>query len=260
MSLVKKAQELELNTISLQELDINMIRPNSETIKSTLGGTKITIIGKPGSGKSVLIKYLLYSKRHLIPTGVVISGSEESNQFYSTMFPKIFIYDNYKKEVIEKIKKRQELSKKYLDNSWTVLVMDDCMDDVKIFNDPVMVGLFKNSRHWNLLSIFANQYVFDFKPAIRVNIDGVFIFREPNVATREKIYKNFASIIPTFKVFSCIMDQITNDYTCIYINNQTSVNDWKQCVFWIKAEMVQDFKFGCQDYWDFATMRENDED
>ncbi len=249
-----------LKKILLQELNVNMIRPNTESLKSNLGGTKITIIGKPGSGKSMLIKYLLYCKRHIIPAGVVISGSEESNRFYSTMFPKSFIYVKYKKELIENVKQRQKLAKDHLDNSWLVLVMDDCMDDVKIFNDPVMIGLFKNSRHWNLFSIFANQYVFDFKPVIRTNIDGIFIFREPNQTNREKIYKNFASIIPSYKIFCAIMDQITNDYTCIYINNQLHVNDWTECVFWLKAQMVEDFKFGSEDYWEFARMRENDKD
>jgi len=256
----ENVNKMALKKISLNELNIDIIRPNSESIKSNLGGTKLTIIGKPGSGKSVLIKYLLWSKRHLIPAGVVISGSEESNRFYSKMFPKLFIYDRYKKEVIENVKQRQKLAKQHLDNPWLVLVMDDCMDDTKIFNDPLMLGLFKNSRHWNLFSIFANQYVFDFKPVIRSNIDGVFIFREPNLSNRDRLYKNFASVIPTYKIFCALMDQLTTDYTCLYINNQTDSNDWEKCVFWLKADMVDDFQFGSDDYWKFAHTRQQNDD
>ncbi len=238
-----------------------MIRPNAESVKTTKGGSKITIIGKPGSGKSVLIKALLHAKRHIIPTGVVISGSEDSNKFYSDMFPDLFIYEKYEKAVIEKIISRQKLAKENLPNAWTVLIMDDCMDDVKIFTDPLMVGLFKNSRHWNMLSIFANQYVFDFRPVIRTNIDGVFIFREPNQANREKIYKNFASIIPTYQLFCKIMDEVTTDYTCIYIDNQTQSNKWEDCVFYYKAPIIsEEFKFGCDDYWRFSRERSEHED
>src|SRR5580658_2443903 len=184
--------------IQLKELSLDLIRPNDESVKTTAGGSKITIIGKPGSGKSVLIKALLSAKRHLIPVGTVISGSEDTNHFYSKIFPNAFIYEKFKLPIIESVQKRQKLAKENLPNSWAVLIMDDCMDDVKVFNDPIMMGLMKNSRHWNLLSIFANQYVFDFKPVIRSNIDGVFIFREPNQTNREKLYKNFASIIPSF--------------------------------------------------------------
>jgi len=245
--------------IQIRELDINTIRPNAESMKTTLGGSKITIIGKPGSGKSMLIRNLLYAKKHLIPVGLAISGSEDSNRFYAEMFPRLFIYDKYEKKTIEKTKERQTTAMTYISNPWAVVVMDDCMDDVKIFNDSLLIGLFKNSRHWSLLSIFANQYVFDFKPVIRTNLDGVFIFREPNHANREKLWTNFASIIPK-PIFHQIMDEITTDYTCIYINNQEQSNTWTDCVFYFKAQVVPDFKFGCDDYLKFAEIRQQEEE
>ena len=247
---------METTTIGINELNLDMIRPNSAQTTKVSGGTKLTIIGKPGSGKSMLIRALLHSKKHLIPTGIVISGSEDSNKFYSNMFPDIFIYDKYDKTIVEKLIQRQKLAKENLPNPWAVLIMDDCMDDVKIFNDPIMVGLFKNSRHWSLMSIFSNQYVFDFKPVIRTNIDGVFIFREPNLSNREKLYRNFASIIPTYKLFTELMDGLTSDFTCLFINNQTTSNDWKECVYYYKAPVHPPFKFGCEDYWTFASTRE----
>lgn len=242
-------------SINLKELNLDMIRPNDESVKTQAGGSKITIIGKPSSGKSVLIKALLNAKKHLIPVGTVISGSEDTNKFYSKMFPSLFVHEKFKIQIIEAVQKRQKLAKDNLNNSWAVLVMDDCMDDVKIFNDPIMIGLIKNSRHWNLLSIFANQYVFDFKPVIRSNIDGVFIFREPNITNREKIWKNFASIIPTFNLFCKIMDEITTDHTCLYINNQSTSNNWQDCVFYYKAPLLDDFSFGCDEYWQFSEER-----
>jgi hypothetical protein len=249
-----------VKTISIRELNIDSIRPNAESIESNLGGSKISIIGKPGSGKSVLIKHLLYAKKHVIPTGLVISGSEDSNKFYSGLFPDLFVYEKYKKDVVENFIKRQKLAKEHLPNAWSVLVMDDCMDDVKIFNDPLLQGLFKNGRHWNMLAVFANQYVFDFKPSIRTNIDGVFIFRDPNKANREKIYKNFASIVPSFDIFCQLMNELTTDHTCIYINNQIQSNEWTDAVFYFKADHVPDFRFGCDDYLQFAETRQRDKE
>jgi hypothetical protein len=243
--------------ITIQELDLNKIRPNAESMKTAVGGSKITIIGKPGTGKSMLIKHLLYSKKHLIPVGTVFSGTEDTNSFYSDIFPDLFIYEQYNEEAVNNIFKCQKIKKKYnIPNPWSVFIMDDCMDDIKIFNKPLFAGFFKNSRHWNMFSIFANQYVFDFKPSIRSSIDGIFIFREPNVINREKLYKNFASIIPSFCIFNKLMDHLTNDYTSIYIDNQTQSNNWEECVFYFKADYVPSFKFGCDDYWKFAETRQ----
>lgn len=241
--------------ISIRELDLNMIRPNTESIKTNLGGTKLTVIGKPGSGKSFLIKSLLASKQHIIPVGMVISGSEDTNRFYQSMFPNAFIFENFKMSHIESIQKRQKYAMTNLPNPWAVLIMDDCMDDVKIFNDPKMIGLMKNSRHWSLLTIISTQYCLDFKPVIRTNIDGVFIFRESNLTNREKLYRNFASIIPTYNLFEMLMNEITTDFNCLYIHNQSTSNNWQDCCFYYKAPRIDDFKFGCDEFWKFSDTR-----
>lgn len=241
--------------VSLRELDFNMIRPNLETMNTNIGGSKVTVIGKPGSGKSVLIKALLHSKRHIIPTGVVISGSEDTNHFYKDIFPACFIHESYNKSIIEKIHKRQKLAKEHLANPWAAFVMDDCMDDVKIFNDPIMIGLMKNSRHWSLFTIISTQYCLDFKPVIRTNMDGVFIFRDASVSNREKLYRNFASIIPTYNLFTQILDAITEDYTCLYIHNLSVSNNWQECCFYIKAPLLDTVKFGCKEFWTYSDTR-----
>lgn len=241
--------------IEIKELNLDRILPNSESVKTDLGGSKITIIGKPGSGKSVLIKAILKAKSHLIPVGIAVSGTESTNHFYSQLLPQAFIYDEFEGTIIEKLHKRQDFAKRYLTNSWAVLVLDDCMKNTKDFGTPAMIGLVKNSRHWNLLSIFSNQFVLDFKPEVRSNIDGVFICREPNKANREKIWKNFASIIPTFHLFCQIMDVITTDHTCLYIDNKATSNDWQDCVFYYKAPMVDNFRFGAEEFWRYSEER-----
>ena len=53
----------------------------------------IVLIGKRETGKSFLVKDLLYYHQD-IPIGSVISGTEAANSFYGSMFPSLFIHGN----------------------------------------------------------------------------------------------------------------------------------------------------------------------
>ena len=62
----------------------------------------VVLIGKRETGKSYLVKDLLYYHQD-IPIGTVISGTEAVNGFYSKLVPKLFIHDEYNTAIIENI-------------------------------------------------------------------------------------------------------------------------------------------------------------
>jgi hypothetical protein len=212
------------------------------------------------TGKSFLISSLIYQKRACFPVGLVMSGTEDSNHHYSKMFPSLFVYDELNTEVLKKFINRQKIAKQYLPNPWALVLLDDCTDDPKIFNSKLFQGIYKNGRHWDTLFIMSLQYCMDVRPVIRNNIDGVFILREPGLKSRKTLYENYASIIPTFKLFCTLMDNITSDYTALYINNKVQSNRWEDCVFWFKASPIPpDWKFGSREFWEFNGQRYNEE-
>ena len=208
------------------------------------------------TGKSTLITSLLYEKSHIYTSGMVCSGTEDSNHHYSQSFPETFIYNKLEKQKVEDFVKRQKIARQHLPNPWSVLLLDDCTDDPKLFVDPLFQNIFKNGRHYKMWFILSLQYCLDVKPVIRTNIDGTFILRETNLRNRKSLWENYAGVIPDFTMFCEIMDQLTNDYTALYINNATTSNKLEDCIFWYKAKPVpKDFKFGSQDYWDFHNSR-----
>jgi hypothetical protein len=253
----KTPEDSEVKEIKIRELNIyETIRPLSAREVSK-GGYKIVVIGRPGSGKSALISDLIYRKSNIFPVAMVLNGTEENNKHYENLgIPPCAIYNELNKDAISSFIERQKLARQYLENPWALLVIDDCMEDPKLWNDPVFQGLVKNGRHFALNLIIGLQYCLDIKPAIRMNLDGAFIFREPNIKTRKSLYENFAGIIPDQATFNALMDEITDDYTALYINNSTQSNKMSDCVFWYKSRPVpKDFKFGCSSFWQFNNTR-----
>ena len=80
--------------LKIKQLDVDIIPPSTKSMyNKDQGGSKIVVIGKPGTGKTTLIASLLYEKRNIFPTGLVMSGTEDSNGYYKKIFPSTFVYN-----------------------------------------------------------------------------------------------------------------------------------------------------------------------
>jgi hypothetical protein len=202
-----------------------------------------------------VISSLLYNKHKIIPVGVVFCGTEENTGFYSQYFPDLFIYNDLDIPSLEDFVKREKKVTKYLQNPWSLCLLDDCSTETKMLRSPLFQDIFKNGRHFQLMFILSLQYCLDIPPNVRTNIDYVFIMREPILKNRKKIWENFASIIPDFEIFCILMDELTEDYHCLFIDHTVKDNNWQNCVFWYKAEPPPPFKFGCKEYRAFSDER-----
>lgn len=248
--------------IRIPEFDLETFGPTIEKLKAKQScGSKVVIIGMPGTGKSTIIDSILYEKKHIIPCGVVMCGTESDTGFYKKRFPPLFIYTEYREDILVNLKERQELAKKYLDNPSFVTIIDDCTEDPKVLKKPIMQYWFKNGRHKQNLLILSLQYCMDVLPSIRTTIDVAFILRETNLVTRKKLWLNFAGCIPDFQTFCEIMDQVTGDRTALVINNTIDTNRWEEKIFWYKADptKLRDYTIGSQDFWNFSALRCKDE-
>jgi len=233
------------NQIELQELDVERdILPNQDSLTNKTGGGRYLIIGRPGSGKSILMKDILYYKRNFIPVVSVVSTTEKFNNFYEGFVPKLFVHDAYRPDIVTDFVNHQAkvMQKVDYNSSYAALIMDDCAADSKIVNSKELENVLKNGRHMNILFIMAVQYVLDMKPAMRACFDGVFILRNSVKAERQKIYDNYATVIKTFGEFERVMDEKTENFGAIFIDYRANSNDWRDCVKVYKAEERENFQ------------------
>ena len=254
-------------TLELKKFDMKSIqfKPNENK------GPVVVLIGKRDTGKSFLVRDLLWYQQD-IPIGTVISGTEEGNGFYGKMVPRLFIHNEYNSAIIENILKRQrtvlkqvkkemETYKRTTIDPRAFVILDDCLYDNTWSRDKLMRLLFMNGRHWKVMLVITMQYPLGIPPTLRTNIDYVFILRENYIANRKRIYENYAGMFPTFEAFCQVMDQCTENYECLVINNNSKSNKLNDQVFYYKADNHNDFKLGSKEFWELSKgMPEEDQE
>ena len=254
-------------TLELKKFDMRNISFKPDENK----GPVVVLIGRRDTGKSYLVRDLLFYHQD-IPIGTVISGTEAGNGFYSSHVPKLFIHEEYNTSIIENILKRQKSVLKQIKKEIeqfrrsnidprAFVILDDCLYDATWTKDKMMRLLFMNGRHWKIMLIITMQYPLGIPPNLRTNIDYVFILREPYIANRKRIWENYAGMFPTFESFCQVMDQCTENFECLVINNNSKSNKLHDQIFWYKAEHHSDFKLGSKEFWELSKdLNSDDED
>jgi len=241
-------------TLELRKFDMKSIsfKPNENK------GPVVVLIGKRDTGKSFLVRDLLFYQQE-IPIGTVISGTEEGNGFYASMVPKLFVHNEYNTAIIENILKRQRTVLKQVKKEMETYKRSTI--DPTWTRDKMMRLLFMNGRHWKVMLVITMQYPLGIPPTLRTNIDYVFILRENYIANRKRIYENYAGMFPTFESFCQVMDQCTENYECLVINNNSKSNKLHDQVFWYKADSHGEFRLGSKEFWELSkNLKDEDED
>lgn len=214
----------------------------------------ICIIAKRGTGKSYLVRELMYHLKN-IPVTIAISRTEKLNSFYSKFIPDIYIYSEYSSELLSNLFIRQSKLKednnvrlekgKKEKNSSIMLIMDDCLSCKNIWSrDTNILELFYNGRHSCISFILTLQYAIGIPPELRSNFDYVFLLAEDIIQNQKRLYDHYAGMFPTFDIFQQVFSELTDNYGVMVINNVVHSKNVTDKVFWYKAENVKDFTVG----------------
>ena len=240
----------------IKKFNIETIRDRCEI--DSRKSPMIVVIGKKDTGKSFLVKDILYHTQNAFPVGTVISGTEVANEFFQHMVPSKLIHDKYKPDIVMNTIKRQLAVKTHRNQDKhrsggnsnvdprAFLILDDCLYDSTWIREESTRYVFMNGRHIDLMTIITMQYPLGITPNLRTNVDFIFILRETMINNRKRIYDNYAGMFPTFEMFCQFMDQCTENYECLVICNGVSSNKLEDQVFWYKAAEHPPFKL-CDD-------------
>lgn len=225
----------------------------------------VVFIGKRNTGKSYCMKDILNCHRD-IPVGVVISPTERANGYFEKFIPKMLIYDECEEVIIKKFldrqiaistEKKKELKRfgsSQIDPR-SFLILDDCLYDKRWINNINIRSMFMNGRHYKIFFLITMQHALGLPPVLRNNIDYIFIFRNNIVKEKQKIYDHYAGMFPSFEAFNQVMNQTTENYECLVIDNKIQSNKLEEQVFWYRANDVN-FKMCSPDLWELQNLED----
>jgi energy-coupling factor transporter ATP-binding protein EcfA2 len=196
----------------------------------------VLLVGKRGTGKSTLLKDLMYHMRHKLDFGLAMSPTEECTNDLGSYLPPSCIYSDFAGDKVDALLEEQRKAIKRGSGRRVFLLLDDCMYDKKILRGINVRNLFMNGRHRHIFFINCQQYVMDMPPDLRSQVDYVFVMRDNIRANKEKLWKFFFGVFPSFADFNTVMDNCTQNFECLVYNGKKSSTNLEECVFWYKAE------------------------
>lgn len=239
-----------------EELPINIF-----TLDLMVEHPAIILIAKRGSGKSYICRAILHHF-NTIPCGIIISRTEKMNSFFGTFFPDLYIYYEYKTEIIDRILKRQEFIIEKMKNrtklnktidTRSFIIMDDCLSQKGSWakDQPIQELLF-NGRHYHIMYILTMQFPLGITPDLRCNFDYIFLMAEDNFNNLKRIYEHYAGCFPSFFAFKQIYTELTKNYGCMVIVNRGARENIFEKIYYYKApdfnKTENNITFGCNQF------------
>tara|TARA_B110001450_G_C17599500_1_gene472346 strand:+ start:45 stop:923 length:879 start_codon:yes stop_codon:yes gene_type:complete len=213
----------------------------------------IFIIGKRHTGKSVLMKDLLY---HMPRPDYVLAmaPTEDTLQMFREFLPESCIFDHFSQEKLERtVTLQRELVNR--GKKRTVLILlDDCMYQKGVLKSNAMRSIFFNGRHDHISLMCAAQYMMEVDVSLRTNIDYLFTMRENILTNRQKLFKYYFGQFAKFDEFDKVMTACTQDYRSLVLDGTVSTTTCAtDCVMWYRASYnIPSFRLCKPIYWSWS--------
>lgn len=210
-----------------------------------LGKSEFMLIaGKPASGKSHFIKYLMMNLHRDYSNDpikyIVVFTTTKFNRAYSDYIPEQFVHDAYYPEVLESLLKIQSSNGA---SCRAAVIFDDCLPQ-KAFTSQLFLNLCTTFRHYRVDVIISTQYIYRVPPVVRECATRVVIFRQTTGRSIQALFESFGSWFNSGKEFANFLLASTGNYKFIYFIANSSSDD-RAKVYKIKKcpAKIPEFKY-----------------
>jgi hypothetical protein len=219
----------------------------------------VSVIGKRGSGKSVIMLNILYQKKYCFHAGLVISPTEDGNYTWRAHVPPSYIHTRYDSELVlnflnsqKKIaveiaiayRKRhnREITPKEIKKllPYAFIVLDDCAAEKKFNTDVGFRTILLNGRHFNIFLIISLQDFINMNADLRGQMDWVFFRKERRPNRIRSLYNEYFGSFGSQLVFKRAIDQMTTNHKSMVLDNRSDSSNINEYIYWYKGDFPID--------------------
>jgi len=208
--------------------------------------SNIVIYGGRGSGKSSVLKWILYYKHKRFYTSLMVSGTALTTKDFTPFMAEGTIYNDFQLSAIEtllaeqmkvRIETEHGKRKKTLKHD-VVVILDDILHLDKSWQKSESIKtLIFNGRHYYADLIICIQDIIAIPPGFRSNIDYLVITNVKEENSMKKLYDNYWNHgFGNRKVMEEVVKKCTEGYRVMVIDNKNAnkSQDLYDCVFYME--------------------------
>jgi len=222
----------------------------------------ILFAGGRRTGKSFCARDILFWLKDRIYDAYVYSGTHDEDHPWEKFTPPKYV--KYVKQdfpnddlqaALDKQDTRKEIAKKHNikgDNCPPTLFMFEDLEFLKksMWKHQAIREVCFNGRWKKCFALAAVQYIMEIDMPVRSMFDYAFFTMCPVQAVRERIWKQYAGIFPTFDEFEAAFVQCTANHGCMVIDCRATTYKIEDTVFHFTAADRGFFQLGVDDVWD----------
>jgi hypothetical protein len=192
------------------------------------------VIGKPASGKSHLMNYILMCNHENYTTdpfkyGIVFTTTK-FNKSWSNIVPEQFVHPKYNETALDSLMKLQAEH----NNNRAFVIFDDCLDQ-KAFASQLFLNLVTTYRHYNISVMISTQYLYRVTTTVRECASRVAIFRLTTERSLKAAFESFGAYFSNFNEFRKYIIDNTGNFQFIYYEANSSKENKKDIYKIMKA-------------------------
>lgn len=220
--------------MDLKKFNLTQLRPNR----------LLLLLGRRGTGKTTLMEHMLDYIKDKVDYCLMMSPTMDTRREWKKVVPGFMIHDTVDKDrICDLLEHQEKLGEKEGKRRTVAIVWDDCMYLKNALKGDAIRNLFFNGRHLDVWFINSAQYLMDLEPALRLQVDYIFSFKDPVPDNRAKLRKYYCGHVPA-TLFEQCMKVATDDYKCLVMDQVEGK------LYWYKApEATPPFKMCTQNNW-----------